>query len=237
MNKSTFINTSTLPSDVFELKHDDFYGFVDFQCGPTQANILKFQLISDADTFIECDDPTKIMQYDSDRLNELKAKACLITKDGTIIVLPGIIASLSTLKKRLLKKYDEDMKQLKKNLNISNASTPLPATTTSQRSIQELKNHIIKSIDQWIDKYRNGLNLEANSSLTESVDYNIECVDNIIGQQSVAIVCSCRSKLTLSRHVSNGYYQVSGSSSICTHRYALYSIYVDQDRNSFHFNY
>jgi hypothetical protein len=94
MTTSVYINTSALPSDVFDLKHDDFYNFVDLQCGPTQANILKFQLISDANIFIECDDPTEIMKYNSDKLNESKAKSCLMINDGSSIMLPGITASL-----------------------------------------------------------------------------------------------------------------------------------------------
>jgi hypothetical protein len=210
MTTSIYINTSTLPSDVFDLKYDDFYNFVDFQCGPIQTNILKFQLISDANIFIECDDPTEIMKYNSDKLNELKDKSCLMLNDGSTIVLPGITASFNNLKKRLLKKIDQDMKELKKNKNISNASTPLTVPTTSQsRSIDELRSHIIKSVDQWIEKYRNDFNMQANSSLVETIDYNIEFMDNVTGQRSVVIICACGSKSSLSFHVNNGYYQVS----------------------------
>jgi phenylalanyl-tRNA synthetase alpha subunit len=180
MTTSIYINTSTLPSDVFDLKYDDFYNFVDFQCGPIQTDILKFQLISDANIFIECDDPTEIMKYNSDKLNELKDKSCLMLNDGSTIVLPGITASFNNLKKRLLKKIDQDMKELKKNKNISNASTPLTVPTTSQsRSIDELRSHIIKSVDQWIEKYRNDFNMQANSSLVETIDYNIEFMDTV----------------------------------------------------------
>ena len=59
----------------------NFYDLIDFQCGPTQANILKFQLINDANIFMKCDDPREIIQYDSDKFIELKAKVCLISKD------------------------------------------------------------------------------------------------------------------------------------------------------------
>ena len=209
MNNSTYIRISTLPSDIFELKHDVFYDFVKSQCGPLQANILKFQLISDADTFIECNDSTEILRYDSDKLTELKTEACLITKDGTCIVLPGVTASFSNLKKRLLKKFDEDKKQSKKTQNTFDASTPLTATTVSQRSVQELKTHIIKSIDQWIDEYRNDFDLQDNNSFAEAIDYQIECVNQIGGQPSVAIICGCGSKSTLSRNLNNGHFQVS----------------------------
>jgi len=210
MTTTVYINTSALPSDVFDLKHDDFYNFVDFQCGPTQANILKFQLISDANIFIECDDPTEIMKYNSDKLNELKDKSCLMLNDGSTIVLPGITASFNNLKKLLLKKIDQDIKELKKNENISNAPTPLTISNANQsKSIDELNSHIIKSVDQWIEKYRNDFDLQVNSSLVETVDYNIEFMGNATGQQSVVIICACGSKSSLSRHVNNGYYQVS----------------------------
>jgi hypothetical protein len=210
MTNSVYIDTSTLPSDVFELKHDDFYNFVEFQCGIIQANILKFQLISDANIFIECNDLTEIMKYNSNKLNGLKIQSCLMINDGSSIVLPGITASFNNLKKRLLKKIDQDMKELRKNKNISNVSTPLTVPTTNQsKSIDELKSYIIKSVDQWTNKYRNDFNLLANSSLVETVDYNIKFIDNVTGQQSVVIICACGSKSSLSRHVNNGYYQVS----------------------------
>ncbi|CAF0838407.1 unnamed protein product [Adineta steineri] len=46
--------------------------------GIVQANILKIQLISDATTFLECNDPTEILQRNGEKLFNLKHKACLI---------------------------------------------------------------------------------------------------------------------------------------------------------------
>ena len=100
----------TLPVNVFDLQHDGFYRFVERQCGPLQAEVLKFQLISDASIFVECTDPIEIMQYNSEKLHELKMKSCLITTDGSQIVLPGITASFRTLKKCLLKRIEEDLR-------------------------------------------------------------------------------------------------------------------------------
>jgi hypothetical protein len=54
------------------------------------------------------------MKYNSDKLKELKAKCCLLFNDGSSIVLHGITASFNNLKKRLLKKIDQDMKEFKK---------------------------------------------------------------------------------------------------------------------------
>ena len=79
--------SNTIPVNIFDLQHDDFYDFVEAHCGSVQANILKFQLISDAGTFIECENPTEILQYDSDRLKHLKENSCLLTSDGLCIVL------------------------------------------------------------------------------------------------------------------------------------------------------
>lgn len=215
---NSHINISALPSNVFDLKHDDFYNFIEFQCGPTQANILKIQLISDASIFIECDDPTEIMQFNSDKLNKVKDQCCLMTTDGSFIVLPGVTASFNNLKKCLLKKIDHDIKQSKRNKNISCASTPLtPAIPSQPKSTDELKRHIVKSIDQWFEKYRIDFNLQTGSSLVESVDYHTHFLDNGTGQQSVIITCSCGSKSSLSRHV-NGYYQVSRKPFSASHR-------------------
>jgi hypothetical protein len=127
--------------------------------------------------------------------------------EKTCIILPGILSSFSSLKKRLLKTMDEHMKELKRNKNVvdSYASTPLTANTTSQsKTVDELRSHIIKSIDQWIDKYRNDFDLQADSSLVESVDYKIVFKDNVIDQSPVVISRTCRSKSSLIRHASNG---------------------------------
>ena len=118
--------------------------------------------------------------------------------DNSSIILPGIIASFSSLKKRLLKKFDQDTKERKKNKNIINTSTPLTSLTTNQsKTNDELTNHIIKSIDQWIYKYRNDFDLPANISLVNTVDYSVEFKDDRAGQQLVIITCVCGSKIPL----------------------------------------
>lgn len=113
MNTSTYTNTSALPLDVFDLKHDVFYNFINYQCGSIQAKILKFQLISDADNFIERNDTTEILTYNSTKLNELKANWCLMTDEKSLIILTGIPASFNSLKKCSLEKLDENIKELK----------------------------------------------------------------------------------------------------------------------------
>lgn len=212
MNTSTHIQTNTLPSNVFELKHDEFYEFIGLECGIVQAKILQFQLISDVDTFVECEHPTEILKYNCKQLNELREDSCLITDSETFIVLPGIAASFSSLKKRLLKKMDENFKEQKRNKNSSNilTSTPLTTSTISQsKTLDEIRSHIAKSLDQWIDKYRKDLGLQPDTSLSESIDYTVEFKKNSIDRPSVLILCSCGSKASLTRHPNNGYYQVS----------------------------
>lgn len=212
MNTSTSIDINSLPVDVFDLKHEHFYNFITDACGPVQSAILKFQLISDADTFIECNDPTEILKYDHTKLNELKDSSCLITADKSCIILPGIIASFNSLKKRLLKQIDENIKETKRNKSINNVFTPTPSTTSANsqsKTIDDFRNHIIKSIDQWLDKYKNDLNLEANCSLAESVDYTIEFGTTRVGQQSAVVTCKCGSKSSLCRNSSDGFYKVS----------------------------
>ena len=143
------ISTSSLPLDVLDLKHDEFYQFVQDQCGPIQANMLKFQLISDASIFIECDNPTEIIAYDSVKLNKLKVDSCLMTAGGSSIILPGITASFSKLKKLLLKKFDENIKESRRKTILSNTSAVSTALSTTQLTpIDDLRNHISKSINQ-----------------------------------------------------------------------------------------
>lgn len=213
MNTSTCTSMNSLPADIFDLKHEDFYNFVQYECGPIQSKILKFQLISDVDTFLECNDPTEILKYKSAKLNELKAESCLMTDENSFVIFPGIIASFSSLKKRLMKKIDENIKEIKRNKSSVNASasTPstAPTTSTQSKTVDELRNHINKSIKQWLDKYRDDLNLQSDCSLTESIDYTIEFKNNFIGQESVVITCTCGSKSSLCRNANDGYYKVS----------------------------
>lgn len=209
---NTPININSLPADVFELKHEHFYNFITEECGPVQSGILKFQLISDADTFIECNDPTEILKYDSEKLNELKDSSCLITDDKSCIILPGIIASFNSLKKRLLKQVDENIKEIKRNRNINNTITSTPLTTSANsqsKTVDEFRNHIIKSINQWLDKYKDDLNLQADCLLTESIDYTVEFKSTLIGRQSAVVTCKCGSKSSLCRNDNDGYYKVS----------------------------
>jgi hypothetical protein len=131
-----------------DLQHDQFYQFVELQCGSVQAKILELQLISDAFTFLECTDPTEILQYNGDKLNDLKHDACLITHDGTCIILPGIIVSFKTLRKRLLKKLEEDAKKAKHNNSNSLTQSHKPVVTQT-KSIDEIRNHLITTINQW----------------------------------------------------------------------------------------
>ena len=160
----TQISAIGLPSDVLELKHDDLYNFVEAQCGAIQANILRLQLISDATIFLECDNPTEIMQYNSGKLYDLKNDSCLMTTDGSFIVLPGITASFSNLKKGLSKKIEESIKEVRRSRTLPITSTPLSQPPTNQaKSTDELKSHMIKSIDQWVDKYRVDFDLQANT--------------------------------------------------------------------------
>ncbi|CAF1384622.1 unnamed protein product [Adineta ricciae] len=162
MNISTCIDMHPLPADVFDIKHDDFYNFVDYEYGPLQSKILKYQLISDVDTYLECTDPTEILKYNSAKLNELKAEPCLMTDENSFVIFPEIIASFSSLKKRLLKKIDENIKEIKRNKTFDNASVSTSSTariSTQSKTVDEFRNHITKSINQWLDKYRNDVDL------------------------------------------------------------------------------
>ena len=205
----TQISAIGLPSDVLQLKHDDFYNFVEAQCGAIQANILRLQLISDATIFLECDNPTEIMQYNSGKLYDLKNDSCLMTTDGSFIVLPGITASFSNLKKRLSKKIEESIKEARRSRTLPITSTPLSQPPTNQvKSTDELKSHMIKSIDQWVDKYRVDFDLQANTRFVEATDYHIQLVENVSDQQSAVIKCACGVRPSLTRHGNNGHYSV-----------------------------
>ncbi|CAM4843680.1 unnamed protein product [Rotaria magnacalcarata] len=209
MTASAHINTSTLPPNIFELQHNEFYDFVERHCGHIQAKILQLQHISDVSTFIECGDPTEIFKYHGEKLNELKHLACLITNDGTCIVFPGIIASFKTLKKRFLKKHEDDAKKAKQTKQNFDSSTQLTTSNVNQgKSIDDLRNHLNLTIKQWFINHRVEYNLKNDSDLEENTDYTIEFRNTSNCNQSAIIVCQCGTKSTLSRVAHTGYFQV-----------------------------
>ncbi|CAF1602953.1 unnamed protein product [Adineta ricciae] len=141
--------------------------------GVLQAKILQFQLISDATTFRECHDPTEILQYNGEKLTGPKNKACLVTGSGTCIILPGVVASFKMLKKRLLKKIEEDNKRSKGN-TINSSASPPTLVVNAVKSIDEQRNHISIAITHWFQTHRDDLNCTENASLEEKTDYRIE---------------------------------------------------------------
>lgn len=210
MTASLHINTKTLPVNVFDLQHDGFYRFVERQCGSLQAEVLKFQLISDASIFVECHDPIEIMQYNSEKLHELKMKSCLTTTDGSQIVLPGITASFRTLKKCLLKRIEEDLRDSKRKKPTSDPFTPsLTPDLTQSESTDDLRNHIIDSIDKWFGNHRDEFDVRSDSALVENIDYRIEFIGNNNALQNALITCSCGSKSTVGRRTVGAHFQVS----------------------------
>ncbi|CAF3300725.1 unnamed protein product, partial [Rotaria sp. Silwood2] len=198
MTRSIRVNTGTLPVNVFDLQREEFYNFVELHGGPIQAKILKVQLISNASTFIGCSDPTEILLYNSEKLNELKHIACLITNDGTYIVLAGVIASLKNWKKHLLKKLEEDMK---KTNNVNMNSFPSSGTPIDNQveSTDQLRKHLNTIICQCYLNHRVEYNLINDITLEENMDYKTEFKNTSNGDQLAIITCGRGSILTLSR--------------------------------------
>ena len=126
MAGTTYVLPKTLPADISNLQHEEFSDFVESHCGSIQASKLKFQLISDTIAFIECDNPTEVMEYDSEQLKALKEIACLVTNDGTYITVHAIVASFKTMEKRLVKQLEDDVREARKTRkNIFNSSSSL----------------------------------------------------------------------------------------------------------------
>ncbi|CAF1372507.1 unnamed protein product [Adineta ricciae] len=172
--------------------------------GVLQAKILQFQLISDATTFRECHDPTEILQYNGEKLTGPKNKACLVTGSGTCIILPGVVASFKMLKKRLLKKIEEDNKRSKGN-TINSSASPPTLVVNAVKSIDEQRNHISIAITHWFQTHRDDLNCTENASLEEKTDYRIEF--NSVNELAI-VVCGCGTKATLGRANNSGNFQI-----------------------------
>ena len=121
---------------------------------------------------------------------------------------PMLWASFITLKKRLLKKIEEDNKKNKNN--IVNSSTPINAPVVNRvNSIDEHRNHIVTTLNHWSQSHRDDLHLKTNAAFEENIDYRIEFKNTRNGNETATIICGCGSKAVLNRINNTRYFQVS----------------------------
>jgi hypothetical protein len=102
--KKPFANINHLPDDLFTYQNDDFYDFVSKCIGKKQADLLKFEDISNADIYLSCNNVLGILKLDSAALLPFKQCLCLKLDDNSFIALPGIKSSFVYLTELLLKK-------------------------------------------------------------------------------------------------------------------------------------
>ncbi|CAF1462322.1 unnamed protein product [Adineta ricciae] len=127
-SKHSRINTTTLPSNILDLRDEAFYDFVRQVSGKRVAELLAFQELNGVDSFLGCQDVTAVLRLQSDQLNELKKHTCIILVDGTIPLLPGLGSSINILTKLLKKNRDEINKRAVRLQSFNSSFLPIASS-------------------------------------------------------------------------------------------------------------
>ena len=80
------INLSHVPEDLFHLKGEDFYCFIQSLAGDLVRDIVEIQMIDSAQNFLNTNNIFDIFQYDSEEIDNLKYQACFKLKIGNFII-------------------------------------------------------------------------------------------------------------------------------------------------------
>ncbi|CAF2930389.1 unnamed protein product [Rotaria sp. Silwood2] len=212
--------SSSLPNNVFEFENDEFFEFGRSFSGEKLAILLQFQEITDAQCFLDCEDPFEILSFDSDDLLDLKKKLCVKLNNNSFAILSGIKSKMKLLKNALIKKRNQLRKEPSKTstdsvainntpsiiLTAENLTCSSNSSTQSQINISsssavtltindEQKQHIIHLLDEWCEKIKEDNN-EQHIKLKEGVDY--ELIVNYMPNKTL-IKCRCGTNTTLGK--------------------------------------
>ncbi|CAF4061564.1 unnamed protein product [Rotaria sp. Silwood1] len=218
MSKIT-VDTSIPPAHIFSLHDQKFYDVVIQVTGSQGiVDLLKTQGINNISAFLLTPDIFEILTWDTDEFIDLQKRCAIELRNNTFMIRPGLKANVEFLRELFTKKHEEYTKELKQkqqqhrcslslasevnpsismnsdatsnNSNMSSTSTTtLSATTMTGRTIDELKQITINTIEKW-----SVVNAELfdnhNFILTEGVHF----VLNIQNINDAFIQCDCKDK-------------------------------------------
>ena len=115
----------TLTDDVFGLKNDAFFDFVQAAVGQQIVDILKFQSITSTQSFIRNPNIFEMFKMNCSEPNFLKIReaSCLELDNGTFVVKIGLLNNLNYLVDFL--KHKQEKKIEESNYDSENLELPL----------------------------------------------------------------------------------------------------------------
>ena len=98
MSRSMYIDTSVLPSNVLNLRDDEFYSVIDELTGAEEAELMKIQSIRSVHSFLRIENVFDVLSFDSTEINSIKKGTCFLLDDHSYLIKPGIKASIQYLR-------------------------------------------------------------------------------------------------------------------------------------------
>ncbi|CAF3247889.1 unnamed protein product [Rotaria sp. Silwood2] len=133
-------NKNDLPEDIFMYNHDQFYEFIERQCGPDLAELFRFQAIRNATHLLDtsCDDILLVLQQESDDITQLKELCCFQVVGNKYQVKLGVKLAINNLIE--LVKIKQQQQKKKKRSSIQAPSINRIQTPTQIETAVELPN-------------------------------------------------------------------------------------------------
>ncbi len=127
MSKSTSKpteNSNSLPDDIFNYNHNEFYEFIKETLGADLAELFNFQAIRHAAHLMDttCDELLLILQEDSKDINNLKKLCCFQLNDNKFQVKLGVKLAINNLIQSLKVKYEQQQKKRKSSHQRSSSN-------------------------------------------------------------------------------------------------------------------
>lgn len=205
MSRSTFVDTSELPSDILNYRDEAFYSIVNRLTGSEETELLRIQCVRSVNSFVRISNIFDVLNIDSEEINRIKKEVCFVLNDNTYVIKPGIKASMDYLRDLFFKKQREMGKNLNREYSNSSGTVSMRISTSEivpneQRATTiDSVNHrlfLIQSIDEWCIKNENSLNA-IHLKLIEGTDFFIS--EPSATGDFIHIRCSCRISSKLPR--------------------------------------
>ena len=216
-HRSFPIDLSIVPFNVFSLRGEPFYQFIQEITSADVKDLLKIQKISTAQCFLNTN-PFDFLNISSDDpwIIELQDRLSFKLVNGNHVVLAGIDGDVHYLTE-LLSMYsveiNKEITESGSNRSIETSKEADESTTTTLPtgsvslplilSIEEHRHYINEQIKSWWEKNRQKLQCE-NYPIVDDRDYRL-----IINANSASIMCSCGIQINLSCPKDRCYYQLS----------------------------
>ena len=202
-----------LPANVLAFSGYEFFQFIKSTLGEPEAKLLKKLSINTTLSFLINQDPLDIFNFDieDEELEKLKDDMSFKLKNQKLMIKPGVVSGLRSLRDALKKRADEQStkRKRKQQVNVSSSSvssltTTAPTTASSRTisnklSLDEHKACVLKLLKKWCAENKENFNLNI-FNLEEDVDFvlNIE-LDEDSGVKA-SVKCKCNKLISLGKN-------------------------------------